>query len=346
MAAPDPTTYATPGSQVSTVRHGQQLDRQTGIAQPFTEQDEQVAIAAALVGTTELEITPTDRNSSLVRTFTVPTTAILAFSRMFRETGAIDLPDTLVSTPTTVYETNTGSGASSETATGASVGTNPNLSLSISSSAQNSASIIPDLQILVKPNSRSVKPLLKVLFYSAESDSMSAILTRLTAIVGNTVLAWPDFDGAKLPIAFTLKGQNVSIAAGATVKESVSAGDTATYIQSTGTNHSSSVGNSVKTIDVPPTLHPAMTISSASASDTIAVTAEAIMDSGSGWAALSATETANATAAASVTPSTVAATTISAIPSTGYKLYKLSGELSPYAGYNTQYAVIFNFADL
>lgn len=345
MSAPDPRNYSPPGTQESSVREGQQLDKQTGIVQPFTEQDMNVALAAPLVGTSDVEITPTDRPSSLVRTYTIPSTAILAFSRTFRETGAIDLPDTLA-TPTAVYETNTGSGASSETATGASVGTNPNLSLSISSSAQNSASILPDLQILVKPNSRSVKPVLKVLFYSAEADTMADILTRLTAIVGHAVSAWPDFDGAKLPIAFTLKGQNASIAAGATVKESVSAGDTSTYIQSTGTSHSSSVGNSIKTIDIPPTLHPAMTISSASASDTISVDAEAIMDSGSGWAALSASETANATVVASVTPSTVAATTISAIPSSGYNLYKLSGELSPYAGYNTQYAVIFNFADL
>lgn len=345
MAAPDPTSYATPGSQVSTVRHGQQLDKQTGITETFTEEDMQVALVAPLLGDPDVEITPSDRNSSLVRTYTIPTADILAFSRKFVETGAIDLPDTLT-TPTTVYETNSGSGASSETATGASVGTNPNLSLAISASAQSSASIIPDLQILVKPNSRSVKPVLKVLFYSAEGDTMADILTRLTAIVGTTVQAWPDFDGSKMPIAFTLKGQQASIAAGATVKQSISAGDTDTYIKSTGTSNSASVGNSVKTIDVPPTIHPAMTISSASASDTIDATAEAIMDSAANWPGLSASETSNATVAASVTPSIVGATTITAIPSTGLYLYKLSGELSPYAGYNTQYAVIFNFADL
>lgn len=345
MAAPDPTTYTTPGSQVSTVRYGQQLNRYTGIPEPFTEQDTQVALAKPLVGNSDVEITPTDRNSSLVRTYTIPTADILAFSRTFVETGAIDLPDTLA-TPTSVYETHTGQGASSETATGGTVGTNPNLSLSITSSAQSSAGLIPDLQILVKPNSRSVKPLTKILFYSTEGDTLADILTRLTAIVGATVSFWPDFDGAKQPIAFTLKGQQASISANATVKESISAGTTDTYIQSTGTGDSYSLGSSIKTINVPPTIHAGITISGASASDTIDATAEAIMDSGPGWNALSASETASATVAASVTPSTVSGTTITAIPSTGINLMRLSGELSPYAGYATQYAVLFNFADL
>lgn len=346
MAAPDPTTFSPPSTQVSTVRHGQYLDKQTGIAQPFTEEDMQVALVAPIVGTADVEITPTDRNSSLVRTTLIPTADIIAFSRTFRETGAIDLPDTLVS-PTSVYETNTGEGASSETATGASVGTNPNLSLSITSSAQSSASLLPDIQILPKPNSRSVKPVLKVLFYSAESDSMANILTRLTAIAGSTVQFWPDFDGSKMPIVFTLKGQQASISAGATVKESVSEGATATYIQSTGTSDSYQLGSSIKTVNVSPTIHGALSVGSATQSASIDATAEAIMEGGTGWNALSATETASATVAASISPSSVAATSpISAIPSSGLYLYKLSGELSPYAGYNTQYAVIFNFADL
>lgn len=345
MAAPDPTTYATPWSQVSTVRYGQQLNRETGIPEPFTEEDTQVALAFPLVGNSDVEITPTDRNSSLVRTYTVPTADILAFSRTFVETGAIDLPDTLTS-PTAVYETHSGEGASSETATGASVGTNPNLSLSISSSAQSSAGLIPDLQILVKPNSRSVKPLTKVLFYSVEGDTMADILTRLTAIVGATVSLWPDFDGSKMPIAFTLKGQQASISANATVKESISAGTTDTYIQSTGTGDSYSLGSSIKTVNIPPTIHGALTIASATDTLSIDATAEAIMDSGPGWNALSASETASATVSASVSPSSVSATTIASIPASGIYLYRLSGELSPYAGYATEYAVLFNFADL
>lgn len=345
MSAPDPTTYATPGSQVSTIRYGQQLNRETGIPETFTEEDKQVALAKPLVGTTDVEITPTDRNSSLVRTYTVPTADILAFSRTFVETGAIDLPETLTS-PTAVFETHSGEGASSETATGASVGSNPNLSLSITSSAQSSASVIPDLQILVKPNSRSVKPLTKVLFYSAEGDTMADILTRLTAIVGSTVLLWPDFDGAKMPIVFTLKGQQASISAGATVKESISAGSTDTYIQSTGTSDSYSIGSSIKTINVPPTIHGAFTVSGPTTGVSINATAEAIMDSGPGWNGLSASETASATVTGTVSPSSVSATTIASIPASGYYLYRLSGELAPYAGYATQYAVLFNFSDL
>lgn len=345
MAAPDPTTYAIPGSQESTVRYGQQLDRQTGISESFTEEDMQVALAKPMVGNPNVEITPTDKNSSLVRTYDIPGADILAFSRSFIETGAIDLPDTLTS-PTSVYETNSGEGASSETATGASVGTNPNLSLSITASAQSSASVIPDLQILVKPNSRSVKPVLKVLFYSAEGDTMSDILTRLTAIAGASVTLWPDFDGAKMPIAFTLKGQQASVSAGATVKQSVSVGDTTTYIQSEGVNDSYQLGSSVKTINVPPTIHGALTISGAPSSTSVDAVATATMDAGTNWTGLSQTETASATVAAAITPSSVSATSISSIPSSGLYLYKLSGELSPYAGYATQYAVIFDFADL
>jgi hypothetical protein len=190
-------------------------------------------------------------------------------------------------------------------------------------------------------------PLLKVLFYSAEGDTMGNILTRLTAIVGATVNAWPKFDSSKKPIAFTLKGQQASIAAGATVKESVSEGDTATYVQSTGTSDSYQLGSSIKTVNVPPTIHAGITIAGPTASDTIDATAEAIMDSGTGWNALSASETATATVAASVSPTTVAATSpVSTIPATGYYLYRLNGELSPYVDYNTQYAVIVNFADL
>lgn len=345
MAAPNPVNFNAPSTQTSTLRNGQKVDLQTGISQPFTEEDMQVSIAIGRLGLADVEMTPTDRNSTLVRTYGIPTLEILTFSRSFRDTAAIELPDTLVS-PTAVYETNSGEGASSETATGASVGSNPNLSLAVTSSAQSSASILPDLQILIKPNSRSVKPVLKVLYYPRETDTFADILTSLTAIAGATVLLWPDFDGAKMPIAFTLKGQQASISTGATVKESISAGDTDTYIQSEGTSDSYQLGSSIKTINVPPTIHGDLTISSATSHQDIDAVATATMESGTNWNGLTQTETASATVNASVSPSSVSATTIAAIPSSGLYLYKLSSELSPYFGYNTAYAIIFDFADL
>lgn len=345
MAAPNPPNFNAPNTQESTIRNGQKVDLQTGISQPFTEQDMQVSLAIGRLGQADVEITPTDRNSSLVRTYGIPTTELLTFSRKFIETGAIELPDTLTS-PTAVYETNSGEGASSETATGASVGSNPNLSLAVTSSTQSSAAILPDLQILIKPNSRSVKPLLKILYYPQEADTFADILTSLSAIAGATVNAWPDFDGAKMPIAFTLKGQQASISAGATVKESISAGDTDTYIQSEGTSDSYQLGSSIKTINVPPTIHGALTITGATSHQDIDAVATATMEAGTNWNGLTQTETASATVNASVSPSSVDPTTIASIPATGLYLYKLSSELSPYFGYNTAYAIIFNFADL
>lgn len=346
MAAPNPSNYATPGSQVSSTRNGQYLDRQTGISQPFTEKDEQVAIAIGLIGTADVEITPTDRNSSLVRTVSIPVAQLISYSRTFVTTGPVDLPDTL-STPVGIFETNSGEGESTETATGASVGTNPNLSMSITGSAQSSAAIIPDLQILVQPHAQSNMPLLKVLFYSAESDTMADILTRLTAIVGASVTAWPRFDSSKAPIAFTLKGQQASIAAGATVKQTESAGDTDTYIASSGVNDSYQLGSSVKSIIVPPTIHEALTISDIADSISIDATATATIDAATNWPGLTQTKTVTGEVHASITPGSVGATTpVSVIPSSGKNLYRLEGELSPYAGYNTQYAIIFDFAEL
>lgn len=340
-----PPTFTTPDTQKSSLRYGQQYDPQTGIAKTFTEQDEQVALVTPLLGDPDVEITPTDRYSSLVRTFTIPSADIISFSRTWVEMGDIELPNTLDSI-TTVFETNFGDGQANETATGGSVGDNPSLSISIPSSAQASAAILPDLQIIITPHNLSGVEVLKVLFYSAQGDSLATILTRLTAICGASVQAWPAFSKSEKIHVFSLLGQQTSISVGAKVSQSVTVGATDTYIVSTGDSDSAQVGNSIKTITTPPTIHGAITITDPTADKDIAATADAEIEAGTGWPAVSKTHTANATVNASVTPTMIAATTpVSAIPSSGLRLYKLSGELSPYAGYATQYAIIFNFAN-
>lgn len=334
-----------PDSQKSTLRYGQKYDAPTGIGTTFTEQDMQIFFAVQLLGDPNVEITPTDRNSSLVRTYTIPSADILAFSQKWPETSSIDLPATLDSL-TMVYETNSGEGATDETATGASVGTNPNLSLALNGSAQSSAAIIPDLQVVIKPHALSDVPIIKVVFYLAEGDDMADILIRLTAIMGATVNAWPKFDHSLESHVFTLKGQQASVSAGATVKQSVSLGDTDTTIISTGTSDSYQLGNSIKTITTPPTIHGAIMITSDSSTASVDAVADVAMDSGTNWPAQSSSKTASASVAASVTPDSVSATSpVSAIPSSGLYLYKLSGEMSPYAGYNLFYAIIFDFAN-
>jgi hypothetical protein len=335
----------TPTTQESSIRYGQKYDPQTGIGETFTEQDIQVGLITPLLGNANTEITPTDRNSSLVRTVTIPSTAILAFHRSWAETSAIDLPPTLTSL-TMVYENNTGEGDSSETATGASVGSNPNLSIALNGTSQSSASLIPDLQVVIQDHAIADAPVQKYIFYAIEGDTMADILTRLTALAGASVLAWPKFDQSKRPAVFTLKGQQASIAAGVTAKQTVSLGGTNTFIASTGTSNSTQLGNSLKTINVPPTIHGTISIASNTSSQDIDADAAIVINSATNWPAISVSKSATATVAASVTPTSTAATSpISAIPANGLYLYKLNGELSPYSGFSTQYAIVFDFSN-
>jgi hypothetical protein len=341
---PLPPALNPPTTQESSVRYGQKTDPQTGISETFTEQDMQVALVTPLLGDANVEITPTDRYMSLVRSLTVPGADILAFSRTWNETSAIKLPATLDSL-TIIYETSSGEGTSDETATGASVGTNPNLSIALNGSAQSSAAIIPDIQIDIQEHSLGNAPVIKVVFYSAQGDGMADILTRLTAIVGVNVDSWPEFDKSEKALVFTLRGQQASIAAGATAKESVSLGDTATGITSTGTSDSYQLGNSIKTINVPATIHEAIAFEVPTSSTSIDATADVDIESGTNWAEVTSSKTASATVGASVTPGDCTATSpVSSIPTSGVYLYQLNGELSPYAGYTTQYAILFDFA--
>jgi len=340
-----------PDTDKSSLRKGQKFDQQRGIITQFTEQDtNRDYVEASLLGQANTDITPTDGNSSLVRVTTIPSSAILAFSRAFQtqiNLSSNDIPDTLNGF-TVVYETSEGQGDATETAEGASVGENASLSIPLQASAQSSAAIIPDLQPDITPNGGEHLPATGYLFYIADGSTRAQILTRLTALAGATVNNWPKFSRSAITRTFTLKGQRASVQAGANAKQSVSTGDTQSYIKGTGRSESYEISNIVRSVRIGPVIHAALTITPASQTQNIIASAGVIIGgAGTTWPEVTSSETAEATLTASVTPSSIPATSpVSSVPSTGLYLYDIRSEISEWTGYTSVYAVVFNFADL
>jgi len=270
------------------ILYGQQYDEQTDIVLPFTEQVQNCTPEGSVeaLNDARTEVTPIDANASRVRVFTAPTQeqmdtlAVTLFDNV-----SFQLPDTLQSVKA-YYTAAHGNGTAEETGDGQSTGTTGSLSINLSASSQGSASIAGDVFIKILPTSNWAVdvPASTYLFYIADTSTRAQILTKVGTLAGATVNEWPKFK----PEARTLFliSQQVDLSARASLSQSASITDGGSQsAQSEGTAVSKSVGVTLRTLTIPPTIHGAITIvnSGGTTEDVTASATVTVTRTGAGW---------------------------------------------------------------
>lgn len=254
-----------------------------------------------------------------------------------------DLPDVLQSIAV-VWDEDSSDGDYTETGDGASGGESAALSLSINGSGQGSASVIPAIAPVIKSYFGRRVPAIQYLFFLPFPVTIAQVLARLTDELSATVLAWPQF--APKSHIITLTGGAVSITAKAAAQCQVSFNpDNATVTTSEGEGYGVAIDRILKQEIIRPTIHGEITISTATASQDITVTASANTGTGTNFPGASASITKEGSAAGSITPTTLAATSPDAVPSSGLYLHDI--QIGSYTeGFAKILAEVVDFANV
>lgn len=338
-------------------RDGQHFDSKQNRIEQFTEQMMEIAQAKALQGNANTEIIPQSKLQALVRVYTPPTADILAYVDSVPGTVNLQFPDVLTGITVTFNKTEGDGFKTHPAGTAASAGRSGGISVSPSSTAQGSATIMPDVQIDIAQVWSQNVPVVHYGFYMLVGSSIAQILARLTTIAGAAVTAWPVF--RPMAHTLTLKGQQKSLTQSADSLQSnnwstdeVGAIVTQSFVSNTATGASREGGNTIRSVRIPPTIHALITISGATstATTTTTVTADipAAVTSGAAPAfpaVVNEPTPLTETATASVSPTSLAATIPSAIPTSGIRLLDLSPIGSEW-GYTFLKATVFDFANL
>lgn len=329
------------------LQYGQEVDRELSVVTPYTQQMADTTTGNALVTalTANTEVRPNDRASSLVRTFSPNTTAYDAFSAIYPNVSSFNLPPVLKGFVIT-WETSSGTGAYNETGSGASTGTSAELSIALQGSGQGSASVVPDLQPDIEETwTRDVPSIQVGVLLPLPVSSTSVLLTKLTTVLGAPVLAWPRFRPRAHII--TLFGRKVSVSARASAQSHSSFSDSNTSAtQGQGEGTSVDIAHIIRTYRIPPTIHAALTLVSPVAPNIPAVAhASANVVGGVNFGGVSSSSAIAINATGRIVPTALAATTITAIPTTGF--YLLGAVSSFYKdGYLKVLAEVIDFSVL
>jgi hypothetical protein len=343
--------------------HGQKFFLETGIVAKYTRQDHHDKKSETQYwGQPLIEIDPIDGHQNRVITWTPPTAALLAKSWSAQTTVNLDLPPTLESVAV-VYNVQKNAGTSAPinenvvvpsgtvtTPYGSSAGTSGGLRFNPQVSAKSSAMVIADIQPVIRETYARNVPATRYTFYVENNTTLAQLLTRLTTLAGASVLAWPKFK----PIArtFSVTGQEASISLSLDARhtDDWSGSNVAFAVEA---NKSVSFAGSLtnKMVRLPPCVNGAITISSASYSDSIGVSATVSLPTitGSGIAPSFGSYTHSDTSrtvavTAGVTPTSIAATSV-VIPTSG--LYLFNVESTPDAWeLNRITAIVVDFANV
>lgn len=159
--------------------NGAKYEERDDVVQTFTQQMMEQANADLLVGQARTEVTPVDAHSSLVRVFGVPSAAFDAIFIQYVGTTSLNLPDELLSV-TVTYNTSALNGENIHDAgAGVSIGSSGGLRISPSSTAQGSASVIPDVQPQIRQIWSQNIPTRRFLFYLPGNVTEAQIITKL-----------------------------------------------------------------------------------------------------------------------------------------------------------------------
>lgn len=202
------------------------------------------------------------------------------------------------------------------------------------STAQANASIIPDLVFTYREIWSNKIPVTHYQFFMPETFTEAEVITRLNTIIGSSVTSWPTFKPEAMN--FAVKGMSVSLQQSADSNAGVRFGSGVSGNYEYGNGYSTENGLTLKSVRLPPMLHGAITISSASDTQTATVDVEAstiVMSAtdGDGNAITVAAITNNpsaltATATGSVTPTSLSATSPATVPTSGLYLYDINSD--------------------
>lgn len=329
------------------ILHGQLVDKDFREIIPYTQQVENFDANGTppSLGNPNTEINPIDGNAVEVKTFAynqLDDAKLEIFVSNLSFTS-FRLPQELVSL-TSYFSTSKGIGAGLNTPHAASSGTSWSVGVSASNQASSSLDYIPDLQPIRKTYDSSNVPCLECYFFTSGSTTLASVLALLTAKLGATVLAWPNFK----PVghSFTLKGQSTSLSSTAKVQLAGSSSPSSTSISDdSGYDYSIQTRSVIRSLDLPEYLHGVIDISDYTRSDTVTVTASASL-TGSG--SISGTVTGGTsvpaqTVTAVISPHHLDATSPASVPHTGLYLQNITPQFNE-GDLFLQRAIVVDFA--
>lgn len=326
---------------------------------PYIEEKVRYDEATGLTGiegqdNTEIQVV--DRKSATKRVYDVAAVkaALLEISQKFVRYTSIDGLPRVLSGLTVTFTKSAGTGSTSFPITqqlAIAVGDSGSVSINPRANAQSSAAIVTDLIPTIVPTEASNVPVKVYRFFQAEDNiEEAAILTRLTALADAPVLAWPKF--RPVPHTFVLKGEQVSLQANAATTARVSWSSTSASGERVwGGGVSEERGVTSRSVEIPPTIHGAITLSPTSDTQAVDVSASAQSTEivttvpGGNNAAQENLQSTSATVTGSITPTSLAATSgVTAIPTSGLYLYRL--DIDANFGFETALVVaeVFDFA--
>lgn len=331
------------------LRAGQEYLRRQGITAPFTEQvveysnpaDPAAEKLTGREGVLGVEVIPKDEGSATVRTYDVGAilSALEGLVYQWDSRISLNLPEVLKSAAV-VWNTNTGDGTTIHSAAnqgGAFIGSGE-AHVTPRATAQASASIMPDVQadiISYRDTARSV-PATNLIFYALSPLSINDILTKLETVLGIvSIFDMPVFKPVSHVI--TCQGQQVSVQASADSSAVVAAsGSSESYSYEKGSGKSKDVGTSTKTVVFPPTLHGNVSYGGGTQTQDATVTVKAnTVDLYIGVTIVVPAITneptpTTVTATGKVSPSSLAATTPTDIPKSGWYIGDTNTNLSEF----------------
>lgn len=397
--------------------YGQQYDEVTNVGAAFTQQMMDKDNADPLVGTAGLDISPNDRDSSLVRTYDVAgiIDSLDGINISFPGTANIALPAELLDI-VVVFNKNSGDGFDyREAGASLSEGTSGGLNFNPSARATASASILPDVQVDIRETWGQNVSTTHYVFYLPESSKLPTVIARAivaasftasvvsgivtgavhgmlvnqpfqfstvtggsggiaanttyylkvvtdasnftysstpggaalsahnatSVVVAPTIASWPVFRPESITLTATGQQASIQQSAESYHMDRWSTDNLSWAIRpyaDRSDGQSIETGVSIKTINIPPTIHGAITISSATDSAQVDTTVKANIPEivGTGiapsFAAVTNEPTAySKTVNAAVSPTSISATLgITAIPAYGLYIWRVDAELYKY----------------
>jgi hypothetical protein len=345
---PDPT-------EQGQVLHGQLLDKDFRTAIPYTQQIRNFNDGgqSPSQGNANTEITVIDGNSTEDKVFNYSALDSAKLAIFVQNPGftSFDLPEELISL-TAIFSTSKGTGTGTSTPTATSSGTSWSVGVSSSNKGSSSLDYIPDLQPEIKTHFTRNVPTIECYFFTSASQTMANVLSRLTTGLSATVLVWPHFKPVRH--SFTMKGQALSLSAGANLQLSASKNSANTsYSDNVGLDKQVETKTSIRSLDLPPYLHGDISITSDvggatpwKTSDTVGITV------GTSITAAGDIPTTTISSGGTVTPITVSteifphtlsATSPAAVPTSGLYLLEIRPQASE-GDLFLQLAVVVDFA--
>lgn len=322
---------------------GQAYDRTLNTTFKFTEQRQAIATAASSLGTAGVDITPEDFSRSVVRTYDITAAQTVLDAIVESNPTLVNLPNWRTLTGFTArFSKQKADGLATKTAVSASAGADEfSLSISAEASAQGSAAIVADIVPDITPFDGDNRNAIEYFFFMSTVYTRAALLTRLTTLAGAAVAAWPSFNTK--PLTLVAYGERRTEAHNGEFSESVKVTPTPTTYASraTGMGVSGDVSMNTKLIQIPETLHAALTLPGTDTQD-FSVAATAI-GGGSSYSPSALNNV--ATGGFSSSTANLSATSPAAVPSSGKYLFKIDTQSYGF-GRKLIRAIVVDFADL